>query len=43
MFGHSLGNATAASAMVAGVPITAGANLDGSLIVLPTGCASRSS
>ncbi|MFC9627479.1 alpha/beta hydrolase family protein [Streptomyces sp. NPDC056930] len=31
MFGHSLGGATAASAMAAGVPITAGANLDGSL------------
>ncbi|MFE4882696.1 alpha/beta hydrolase family protein [Streptomyces sp. NPDC056701] len=31
MFGHSLGGATAASAMAAGVPIAAGANLDGSL------------
>lgn len=31
MFGHSLGGATAASAMAAGVPIMAGANLDGSL------------
>jgi dienelactone hydrolase len=31
MFGHSLGGATAASAMAAGAPITAGANLDGSL------------
>ncbi|MDQ0828346.1 putative dienelactone hydrolase [Streptomyces achromogenes] len=31
MFGHSLGGATAASAMAAGVPIVAGANLDGSL------------
>ncbi|MFF4674537.1 hypothetical protein ACFY1C_32730 [Streptomyces sp. NPDC001279] len=31
MFGHPLGNATAASAMAAGTPITAGANLDGSL------------
>jgi alpha-beta hydrolase superfamily lysophospholipase len=31
MFGHSLGGATAASAMAAGAPITAGVNLDGSL------------
>ncbi|MCS0602471.1 hypothetical protein NX794_14800 [Streptomyces sp. LP11] len=31
MFGHSLGGATAASAMAAGAPIAAGANLDGSL------------
>lgn len=31
MFGHSLGGATAASAMAAGTPIAAGANLDGSL------------
>ncbi|WP_211362900.1 alpha/beta hydrolase family protein [Streptomyces phaeoluteigriseus] len=31
MFGHSLGGATAAEAMCAGLPIAAGANLDGSL------------
>ncbi|MEV7797135.1 lipase [Streptomyces sp. NPDC087512] len=31
MFGHSLGGATAASAMAAGSPIAAAANLDGSL------------
>jgi dienelactone hydrolase len=31
MFGHSLGGATTAEAMRAGLPITAGANLDGSL------------
>ncbi|MFG2631965.1 alpha/beta hydrolase family protein [Streptomyces sp. NPDC048473] len=31
MFGHSLGGATTASAMAAGTPIVAGANLDGSL------------
>lgn len=45
MFGHSLGGATAASAMAAGVPITAGANLDGSLFgpVVAKGCAGRSS
>ncbi|MCX4967789.1 hypothetical protein OHA98_24110 [Streptomyces sp. NBC_00654] len=31
MFGHSLGGATAAAAMASGVPLRAGANLDGSL------------
>ncbi|MFG2576870.1 alpha/beta hydrolase family protein [Streptomyces sp. NPDC048481] len=39
MFGHSLGGATAASAMAAGAPVAAGANLDGSLFgpVVATG------
>ncbi|MFE3150720.1 alpha/beta hydrolase family protein [Streptomyces sp. NPDC059218] len=31
MFGHSLGGATAAAAMASGVPLRAGANLDGAL------------
>ncbi|MCZ4122723.1 alpha/beta hydrolase family protein [Streptomyces sp. H39-S7] len=31
MFGHSLGGATAASALAAGVPLAAGADLDGTL------------